>query len=174
MPVLGCWIPHPASASWPLSPHPSAYHLRPATETLASPLAPPPPMWGRESDSVGKNIIVRASVADSGSKRIGPLAQETGKRQKKTDLLLVNHPNLHKKLNEDECFRVRVGGFGVRGIPWCPVVEVAPGAACRPAVEAEETAAERRRRRRGRRRSRTPGGLWRRRGKWLKWVSVGP
>lgn len=31
-------------------------------------------MWGRESDGVGKNIIVRASVAGSGSKRIGPLA----------------------------------------------------------------------------------------------------
>jgi len=43
-----------------------------ALNPLASPLAPPPLMWGRESDGVGKNIIVRASVAGSGSKRIGP------------------------------------------------------------------------------------------------------
>ena len=41
---------------------------------------------GRESDSVGKNIIVRASVADSGSKGIDSLAQNTRKRKKEKQI----------------------------------------------------------------------------------------
>lgn len=54
----------------------------------------------------------------------------------KTDLLLVNrfksylsinHPNLYKKLNEDRGFRLGSGIWGLGGLPWCPIVEGAPG-----------------------------------------------